>query len=217
MTKILDAQHSIGQIIPPDAVAGRDAVHFALYPAVAGMSIWPGDAVVFTPDGAALRYEEKQITTIKPLGIADPFCTRRINEGERFWVFLYPNTITSLRHAWTHPAFPDEPPALVAPKVDDAIAKAEAWLRNHHHTKIIDGWTPETGDEYDEPNESVKTFEAFIQTMRDWVVSGGLYGDAATLRHDHRDEDASPEFWDNFYIYTGMRLRSTAHPFSCSC
>jgi hypothetical protein len=57
------------------------------------------------------------------LGIVDPFLKAPVQPGERFWLVVYPRQITSLRHVWSHPAFPD---ASVSP---ESKGKSEAWLR----------------------------------------------------------------------------------------
>jgi hypothetical protein len=86
----------IGKLITSDA--HRDAIHVAVAPVTAAQELQPGQHVGLRGDGRALATEH-------PIGIVDPFLHERVPEGQRFWLFLYPGTITSLRHVWTHPAF----------------------------------------------------------------------------------------------------------------
>jgi hypothetical protein len=88
----------------PGEDARRDAVHVAVAPMVAAERLLPGQHVGLLEDGRAGVAEEL-------IGIVDPFLTEAVRPGQRFWLFLYPETITSLRHVWTHPAFTVKVPA----------------------------------------------------------------------------------------------------------
>ncbi len=90
------SQPMLGQ--PPGENDRRDAIHIAIAPVVAGGDLLPGQHVGLLPDGRFGVVDQ-------PIGIVDPFRTGTILEGERFWLCLYPYTITSLRHVWTHPTF----------------------------------------------------------------------------------------------------------------
>ncbi len=84
--------------------ARRDAVHIAVAPVVAGEDLLPGERVFIDSNGVAYL-------GVDSIGIVDPFLmNRRVKLGEKFWLFLYPNTVTSLRHVWTHPAFKTKVP-----------------------------------------------------------------------------------------------------------
>jgi hypothetical protein len=89
---------NIGELCRDDA--RRDAVHFAVAPVEADSDLRPGEHV-----GVSGGRASRDATLV---GIVDPFF--EVKRGQRFWLFLYPNTITSLRHVWTHPAFRPSPP-----------------------------------------------------------------------------------------------------------
>jgi hypothetical protein len=77
----------VGELLPPGE-ARRDAIHVAIMPMLAVKALQPGERLAN--------------------GIVDPYLTAPVQPGERCWLFLYPNTVTGLRHVWTHPAFPEE-------------------------------------------------------------------------------------------------------------
>jgi hypothetical protein len=81
-----------------DENAKRDCIHVALAPVVAGEELEPGERIGMTFDGIANR-------VTKTIGIVDPFLAESVKPGQRFFMFLLPNTITSLRHVFEHPAF----------------------------------------------------------------------------------------------------------------
>lgn len=95
-----DALETLGKIISENEK--RDAIHLAVEPVVAGEKLFPGQDV-------GLRYNKAVAGGVMMLGIVDPFLKNPVMLGERFWLVVYPRQIHSLRHVWTHPAFPDSP------------------------------------------------------------------------------------------------------------
>ncbi len=90
----------LGELIE-DGDRRRDAVHMAVAPVTAAVLLAPGQHVGFIQVGDL----ERVGPTDRCLGVVDPFLTDEIKPGQRFWLFLYPDTITGLRHIWAHPAF----------------------------------------------------------------------------------------------------------------
>ena len=89
----------------PELNARRDAVHIAVAPVVAGEGLDPGWHV-YLKDGLAYGHSAREPGDI---GIVDPFLPSGPDEGQRFWIVLYPGTITGLRHLWRHEAFDSKP------------------------------------------------------------------------------------------------------------
>lgn len=104
----------IGKAAPMHA--GRDAVHIAVIPQVAGRDMERGEFVIINGD---------------IVGVVDPFLDGGAAAGTSYWLFLLPRTIQSLRHVWTHPAFNDEKP----------LSGSAAWLRDFAAT--LGGFTLE--------------------------------------------------------------------------
>lgn len=174
----------------------RDAIHIAVAPVTASATLSPGDRIGFMSDGTVDSTAEVII------GIVDPFLTRRVSKGERFYLFLFPNTITSLRHDWTHPAFEqhrDTPEAATTKSRIQHQQDSLKWLTAHAELLDI-------------------TYSALMRDAKTWLE----YEDH-TVQHgsEHwRDMFGDPvEFWHHYEIVTGEvvpedRKRSF---YCCSC
>ena len=92
----------------------RDAFHVAVIPVVAAQYLGPGTHI-------RLNEEGKAIDSKPYIGIVDPFLEKAVLKGQRFLLWLYPNTVTGMRHHWSHPSFPEA----------SETQKAEIWIRNY--------------------------------------------------------------------------------------
>lgn len=88
-------------ILIEDGDRRRDAVHVAVAAVTAETRLSPGQHI------GLVRADDMELVgpTERNIGIVDPFLTEDVEPGQRFWMFLYPDTISGLRHIWTHPAF----------------------------------------------------------------------------------------------------------------
>ena len=94
-------------IRPTHEISTRDAAHVSIVSVIAGESIKPGQGIgIFKMDGGDIIVVDMGTANI---GIADPFLTSQIAKGERFWMCMRPNTVSAVRHVWSHPQLPDPP------------------------------------------------------------------------------------------------------------
>jgi hypothetical protein len=90
----------LGHLIE-DGDRRRDAIHIAVAPVTASARLTPGQHVGLVREGNV----DLVGVCDQPIGVVDPFLTAEVEPGQRFWLFLYPGSISGLRHVWSHPAF----------------------------------------------------------------------------------------------------------------
>jgi hypothetical protein len=168
----------------------RDAIHIAVAPVIAGEKLYPGQHVGMK-DG-------RGIAGGTYIGIVDPFLTVPVYPEQRFWLFLYPGSITSLRHHWEHPAFPDEPTGRDAPgsTQDPAIAASMAWL-------------------HDYASDLELTYDVLMASADDWIEHGDRLCGGSNLQGVMTSDD----FWDHYIAVTGKGVPRGKRDsfFSCTC
>lgn len=189
-----DAVATMGAILPDDA-GGRDAVHVAVVSAIAGQTLRPGDDVGFKTPTATAVGEQEAFIDGAPLGIVDPFIKGFVEKGKRFWLYLYPRTITGLRHQWTHPAFPE-------------AVEGESYGTPGEKLKS-QRWITEWADQYG------VTFTDMVEAAKQHLKTGDYFCRGGTFE----GERVPDEFWDHFQIVTGMFVNSIDRDsfFTCSC
>lgn len=173
--------------------ASRDAVHIAVIPVKAAGDIYytskgikPGMHVGINEEGEACKPSK-----VNPaIGIIDPFLKTTIEYDSRFYVFLYPGTITGLRHEWTHPGLDGE---------SNEKKEAEVWLR---------WFAGEVGISY----------EKLMKAGEDWLLLEeytSLSHDTPSCVYDDKEE-----FWKHWSIVTDINVpdyKKEETFFSCSC
>lgn len=185
----------IGKIIREER--HRDAIHIAVAPVEALCELAPGERVEIHGGEAIGAFDGDAV------GIVDPFLTHKVLPGQVFYLFLFPGTITSLRHAWVHPAF-DGVPASVTPDMTKEKSESEKWLRAY--AMRVNPYI------YEEHGED----EAY-QTLMDDMSSGKLtyHGKDMHGRGDLIDGD---ELRHHAEIVLGRRINyDDFEYFSCTC
>ena len=183
----MDIQKTIGTVLP--GALDRDAIHIPVIAVQASIKLSPGQHVGLSGDDC------------NPVGIVDPYLTNVVNIGEYFWLMVYPRTITSLRHIWTHPNIPEDKTTRVTFKSIDldkqhAKQEAEKWVREYaesiglSYTLLMDGAKDYIDHDYS-------------------ISYGGLLEGVST----------DPKFWDNYEIILDCKVNINKKDsfFSCSC
>jgi len=177
----------LGQLIHGEQC--RDAIHIAVAPVTAAEDLKPGVHIGFVK-GSTTQVE----AATNPIGIVDPYLTTGVQKGQSFWMFLYPNTITSLRHDWTHPSF--KPTTAMAAR---DLSYSEQWLRNYAARM----------NSYDTPE---RAYELLCEGLRDRE----LFAHGSDL-HGLYDLDDADELRQHAEAVLGIRINWGDYTFSCSC
>lgn len=182
---------------PASILDKRDAIHIAIAPIIAGENLKPGEHVGVGNNGYAYKSAPK-------IGIVDPFLTTPIEQYQHFYLLLYQNSVTGMRHHWQHPVFTEE-------KVLYTKEESEQWLRNY----IDNADCPSYNDVI-----AAATGGQLTNTNPEYYDEA-YYNDGDYLHFNGRDAhgDIPDEFWDHIENVTGVKVpqNQRASQWSCSC
>ena len=201
----MSLQENIGKLITTDDLFKKDAIHIAVAPVIATDILYPGAPLGFSEPGNTQKVE---VNRVSPIGIVDPFLPSPVKEGEKFFMFLFPNTITGLRHDWIHPAFTsDTSTTNTTERLVDTTTNAAFQDRSRSYEYLNDV-AHHFGMSFEDFIHDLTAFSDFrADDMYTYSVpDNGVY-----------DYDW-PTIWRYFTEYTGIET-SLSHdcPYSCSC
>jgi hypothetical protein len=133
------------------------------------------------------------------IGIVDPFLSADVLEGQRFFMLLYPQTITGLRHNWSHPAISQDGAGVGS--------GSEKWLRD---------FASEVDADYHEMMQVAASHcDKKNRWGGDYLIEGGKWEGQSTPKefwvHFHNVTGKKPDGWDQADEGSGPGI------FSCSC
>lgn len=186
-----DALETLGTILDGDE--GRDAVHVAVIAMRAHAQLQPGQKV-----GVGHTTTTGGTTAIlDPVGIVDPFLTHVVEEGEWFWMFVYPRTITEMRHHWEHPDIPSDSQREATRDTLKKMRGGEASER------FLRDWAQREGWDYDRMIRDAEHWVRYGMTVSTGNIEIGLPGD----------------FWKHYEKVTGENVPDERRSsfYRCAC
>lgn len=192
-----DTKHpKLGEILT--TTEERDAIHIAIAPVIAGVELKPGEHIGFAPESKMIV-----ITTgllVKHIGIVDPYLTKPVKKGEQFYIFLYPRTVTSLKHVWTHPDF-------------EVISNTqERDKQNTEKTDVAYQWLT---------NFATDVVHMSLNSLLNAADEFQKTGDYQCLSFDTPDECHNEEtmilFWQHYETLTNNKPKTVEGFFRCAC
>ena len=159
----------------------RDAIHVAVIPMKAAEALKPGQRVGVVREGVAGPSDIVR-------GIVDPYLEHDVPKDATFWMCLLPNTVTGMRHHWSHPAF----------SASD-VSTSEMWLRCY----------ATRANSYDTPEEA-------FQRLLDGLRTGELFFHGSDL-HGLYELDDADDLRRHGEAYLGIAIDWGRFEFSCSC
>ena len=212
-----DALETLGNVISP--AEKRDAIHIAVEPVKSYGVLKPGDHVGRLPCG---RYGPSD----KPVGIVDPFLDVFLKRDDMFWLLVYPRQIKSLRHVWSHPAFPDE----IALNEEDVH---EVKLDLPERGELINPPTPPASSINYSVDESMVfiediaskcgvSYDRLFDVLKELADGGWGYismGENERYKDYYESFEEDAPLWDHFENVSGLHIPKDNRnmPFSCSC
>lgn len=169
----------------------RDALHVAICSVRANETLHPGNRINFVfPDNAELVKADDD-----GIGIVDPYLRSFVKKGDIFWMHMLPNTITSLKHQWTHPAF-DAIATMIDNRKQEAIDQSKEWIEDFASGLRL-------------------TYDELMDGAKDYVFGGDYLVGGSNLE----GERVPDEFWEHYQRVTGITVPEDKQSsfFSCSC
>jgi hypothetical protein len=186
-----DTMEVVGKILQEDI--GRDAIHIAVVAVKAAHYMDAGEHI-------GLKEGKATTQAAKLVGIVDPYLQEGVERNQLFLMHLYPRTITSLKHGWTHPDLPEniEVPLVV----DENVGLSAAQIKAKEYLADF-------ADQLD------RSFDELILAATDYLQKGDCWRGGSSFESVSIDDT----FWSNYEIYTGTRVGEGERDsfFSCSC
>lgn len=197
----------LGRLI--QGAASKDAVHIAVAPVQSRKPLERGQLVKFDY-GDPSPYDDDGYYVVpadkrsEALGYVDIYLEKDPEAEERFYVMLFPGTVLSMKHVWTHPLFHGKNLPLAN---QAAIAQANAEI-----ARIAEDVY--SGNGY-YSNPGGLTAADLVSAAKDYVNHGEYWNEGPLFEGVYLDQ----RFWEHYELATGQLVPEGKRGsfFTCSC